>query len=132
MDFDEGGTLMSRGASKDVPLTALLRAEGFFKDKRSFLGWRESVPHVYLKGEDMSRQRDRLMERDRYSCKKCGRHLLGDGEAHHVIPKGKGGSDDLENLEYRCGRFIGTCHTGEHVQTRFTRRVTSPIPEGAQ
>ena len=114
---------MPKGAHKDVPVTKLLFANGLFLDKRSFLGWRESVPHLYLKGEDMSRQRQRVQERDEEWCGKCTRHVNDeDAEIHHVISKGRGGSDDLSNLEWRCGRFVSDCHTAEHVQVQWTKK----------
>ena len=41
-------------------------------------------------------------------CQKCGRTI--DLEVHHIIPRSKGGTDDLENLQVLCG----ICHNDIH------------------
>jgi HNH endonuclease len=120
---------MPRGAKKDEPVSRLLFKNGILLDRRSFVSLNGAEPHLYLKGADMSRQRERLVLRDKGKCRKCKRFLGAEaGEAHHVISRGRGGSDDLENLEYRCGRYVGDCHTGEHVQVRWTPRA----PQGEE
>jgi HNH endonuclease len=107
---------MPRGAKVDRQVTKLLRAEGFFKDKRSFLGWREAVPHLYLKGVDMSLQREKVLDRDGYKCRECGNELrVDEGEVHHVKHRGQGGSDDLANLEAICSAD----HRYAHVRPKW-------------
>ena len=41
------------------------------------------------------------------------------GEVHHVKPRGRADLDDLDNLQWRCGRFVGSCHTSEHPTGPF-------------
>lgn len=121
---------MPRGAKRDVNVTNLLSRNGLLLDKDSFLGWRENMPHLYLKREDILAQRRRVWERDKSICRKCKRRVdWENGEMHHVLSKGKGGSDDLSNLEWRCGRFVSDCHTAEHVQVQWTKRKTEAHAE---
>ena len=116
---------MPRGARNDVAVTALLFKNGLLLDKRSFVSLDANEPHLFLKGKDMSAQRMRVIARDKATCRNCGQSFMrtyGDtdsAEIHHVIPRGKGGSDDLGNLELRCGRFISECHTKEHIRPHF-------------
>src|ERR1700690_2576550 len=102
---------MSRG-SKDAPLTALLLANGLLLDKRSFIGYRKEdiTPHLWLRGIDMSNQRDRVQARDKNRCQKCGTWCSESGEAHHIIHRGNGGSDDISNLQWICS----SCHRMKH------------------
>ena len=118
-----------RGAHKDLPVTKLLFANGLLTDRRSFVGWREQIPHLYLKGADMSNQRNLCCARDKGHCRKCKRECGVAGEVHHVLPRGKGGSDDLTNLEWRCGRFVGDCHTSAHVAPRFGESRPKAVEE---
>ena len=114
---------MSRGARKDTAVTKLLYANGLLLDKRSFVSLNANEPHLYLKGADMSAQRERVIKRDDGKCRKCGHNVASDyGEVHHVIHKGQLGYDDLCNLEWRCGRWFGDCHKSEHVAPRWTPR----------
>lgn len=49
-----------------------------------------------------------VLERDNYSCQKCGsKDYL---EVNHIVPKGKGGSNDMSNLITLCD----LCHAEEH------------------
>src|SRR5690348_17065253 len=115
---------MPRSARIDVATTRLLLANGLLLDPRSFVGHGiDMVPHLYLKGPDMSRQRDTVIHRDGGRCRVCKAWLSGEnGEAHHVLPRGKGGSDDIDDLEWRCGpETRRTCHTAMHVQLRSAK-----------
>lgn len=107
---------MSRSAKRDEHLTRQASASGTLKDERSFVGtvgkWMHGVapgqPHFFLKGVDMSRQREAVISRDEGCCTKCGRMVPVDAEADHIIPRGKGGCDCLQNLRLRCA----VCHRG--------------------
>lgn len=46
----------------------------------------------------------KVLERDGFKCTKCG--SAKDLEAHHIIPRRKGGADDLDNLTTLCKK----CH----------------------
>ena len=110
---------MPHGARKDTAVTKLLFKNGLFLDRRSFVSLNANEPHLYLKGDDMSAQRIRVLRRDKTVCQKCRKQLTsGDGEAHHKIHRGKGGFDDLANLEWICRE----CHRGEHVQVQWTKK----------
>ncbi len=45
----------------------------------------------------------RVARRDNYTCQKCGAHLRDDEiEFDHLIPMGKGGSSEEQNLRVTC------------------------------
>jgi 5-methylcytosine-specific restriction protein A len=52
-------------------------------------------------GRPWRRKVEQVKQRDQYTCCKCGR-LTEDGEADHIVPLAKGGSDDLSNLQWLC------------------------------
>src|SRR5262249_40047065 len=82
--------------------------------RRSFVS---TKGHDYLRGADMSARRLEVFNRDQARCQYCG-GIWGweTGEAHHVRPRGKGGSDDLDNLVWSCR----ACHRDQHVAPRWT------------
>ena len=55
------------------------------------------------------RLRKTVIERDKGLCQQCQRdgRLTGGTDCDHIIPKARGGTDDLDNLELLCK----TCHT---------------------
>ena len=63
---------------------------------------------------DWNARRFRVYRRDNYTCQECGRKVghRGDVElhAHHIVPKGKGGSHKLKNLTTLCR----SCHADAH------------------
>ncbi|MFC7204706.1 HNH endonuclease [Haloferax namakaokahaiae] len=72
-------------------------------------------------------RRKRVYERDDYVCQNCGAKG-GPREnvtlhAHHIVPKGKGGSDKMSNLKTLCKR----CHDAVHydVQAPTAREYQS-------
>lgn len=112
---------MPRQARKDVATTKLLYSNKKLLDRRSFVGHgTDMVPHLYLHGLDMTIQRELVVKRAAGLCQKC-RLVIGyrygepAGEVHHIIHRGKGGSDDLDNLRLLCRN----CHSAEHVQVHF-------------
>ncbi len=64
---------------------------------------------------DWDSRRKAVYRRDDYQCRNCGRQggPHGDAElhAHHIVPKSKGGSDELSNLATLCGE----CHNEAHL-----------------
>lgn len=57
--------------------------------------------------------KNRVRERDRFCCAKCGRHVpTGRGSVHHRLPRSRGGPDSMANLALLCGHATepGTCH----------------------
>src|SRR6185312_1053792 len=104
---------------RDIQRTKEARGLGELSDKRSFYAQDGTVR---LKGADWRLQVTRCFLRDQFLCRKCGRYVgEGNGDPHHLKPRGKGGSDDLSNLETRCNRWFGDCHTSEHPQTQWTK-----------
>lgn len=49
--------------------------------------------------------RDRVLERDNYTCRNCA-HMPATPEVHHIVAVRLGGSDDLDNLVTLCHK----CH----------------------
>lgn len=49
-------------------------------------------------------QRQRIIERDRYRCQRCGTYLTGARDTHvdHVIPLAKGGNETDQNKQTLC------------------------------
>lgn len=104
----------------DRAVTRMMLREGYFKDKRSFVALPEDdgESHVYLKGEDIWDRRYEVATRDNFQCQAsgCVRHLgIEDGHLHHVVHRGKGGSDDIANLVWFCPHH----HAMHHVRPKF-------------
>lgn len=100
----------------------LTKAAGF-KNKDSKIGLRaDGSAREVLKGYDWTLRKYQCFVRDKYQCISC--HVSGvlirvEIDAHHIVPKGKGGGDDLANLETRCRK----CHNHAHPekQVRFSK-----------
>lgn len=56
--------------------------------------------------------RDACRERDGSFCQRCEGWVPG-GDAHHLLPRGRGGRDELANLVWLCRR----CHSWVHTHT---------------
>ena len=114
---------MPRRHKIDRPVTRMMYREGYFLDKDSFVSLpdgMDSESHVLLAGEDWKRQRERIWLRDRGICKICGKPVDGIADPDHIIPKGKGGTDDIDNL-----RTVGRkCHNARHPekQVQWTKK----------
>lgn len=108
-----------RGFKVDMSATIEMRKSGHYVDQRSF---RSVCGHDVLYGHDMSARRLEVWKRDKGRCMltispRCrGFANLLAGDADHIVPRGKGGSDDLENLRWTCG----PCHRSRHVHPRWT------------
>lgn len=64
--------------------------------------------------DDWHARRRQIYERDDWACQNCGRRggPYGDQElhAHHIVPKGRGGSHRISNLVTLCD----DCHAAVH------------------
>jgi hypothetical protein len=83
-----------------------LTKEAKFKDKRSKIGIRwDGTQRVVLKGKDMSDLRQRVFERDKWTCvdSDYGDRCMGPLELSHWPPRSKSeGSDTMEGTACRC------------------------------
>lgn len=110
-----------RGFKRDTKLTLLMRHNGFFLDRRSFIGYNsDMIPHLLLAGVDVGLQRTKVFLRSERQgipcCVICRRKLQSEEwEMDHIKSKGMGGSDDLWNLRALCV----DCHRNRHVQVKF-------------
>ena len=63
---------------------------------------------------DWNSRRKEVYRRDDYLCQNCGSKGGSDGEAelhaHHIVPKSRGGTHELSNLQTVCSR----CHNAIH------------------
>lgn len=64
--------------------------------------------------DDWDARRRAVYERDNYRCQNCGALGGPRGEAvlhaHHVVPKSKGGTNQLRNLQTLCSQCHGAIH----------------------
>jgi 5-methylcytosine-specific restriction endonuclease McrA len=90
-------------------------AAAAFLDPRSF--W-SLDGRLFLYGKDWGPHRERLFERTGGHCERitCGRRItLETMQSHHYpVSRGKGGSDDLDNL-------VGTCHFCHKAEHQWRR-----------
>ena len=104
---------MPRAAKVAHTETKYLHDTGVLVDKRSFVGL---DGHQYLKGDDISRRRREVFERDGYKCKVCGAAVDWEtGELDHIQGGLVGRHDDMSNLQTICA----PCHRAKHLHTRF-------------
>lgn len=68
---------------------------------------------------DWDSRRRRVYRRDGYSCQNCGAyggpHGGAELHAHHIVPKSKGGTDNLGNLRTLCKH----CHNAIHHKNKM-------------
>jgi hypothetical protein len=74
---------------------------------------------------DWGRRRKKVYKRDNYTCQNCGQRggPYGNAElhAHHVVPKGKGGTHKTSNLKTVCK----DCHDAIHGQKKAPTATTN-------
>ena len=54
---------------------------------------------------------DFVLERDNYSCARCGSGIEKKLVVHHIIPLSFGGSNDMDNLQVLCSFCHGNIHS---------------------
>lgn len=73
--------------------------------------------------------REQVIERDRGKCQNCCASVGQSGDVHHVVPRGKGGSDRLSNLVLLCRECHDAVHdddvTAPTVQFRSTGQMNT-------
>lgn len=114
--------------SRDRAVTKLLQDNGFFKDKRSYVGMplkSDATVHLYLKGPDKSAMRTLVFFKHKHRCVICGHKLdfhAGEfaqmcGAWHHVS-----NCDCVDCSELRCDTTTGrNCHG--HRTIGFKRKA---------
>ena len=66
---------------------------------------------IRLKGAALTKLRRDCFERDKRYCRDCGRRVYWDTfEMAHVVSRGRGGDDTLDNVVTKCP----VCHGDEH------------------
>lgn len=71
-------------------------------------------------GYQWEKTRNHVLVRDDYLCQVCLRkgRLTPGNEVDHIIPKAKGGNDELENLQTICA----TCHQAKTLKDNGKQR----------
>ena len=119
-----------RGARKDVSVSKLLYKNGIFLDRRSFVSLNANEPHLFLFGDDIKMQRERVWARSKGKCGICkkkieiapyeGQFDFGkDWEMDHIQGGLVGRCDCLHNLR----ATHPECHRAKHVRPRFGERA---------
>lgn len=74
--------------------------------------------------DDWDSRRRRVYKRDKYTCQNCGARGGSNGNAelhaHHIVPKSKGGSHDLDNLKTLCSHCHNTIHEGGIISPKLS------------
>lgn len=110
-----GTPAKSRKAHRHQKVDREATAKRHFLDKRSFVNLK-GLPFLY--GQDMRVMRDAVLSRDDFRCVECGEHpdygnhTLSDCplEIDHIASRGKGGADNMDNLQTLCRG----CHVKKH------------------
>lgn len=76
-----------------------------------------SVGTERIRGHELQKTRKRIMLRDNYTCRHCGR-VTTKGQVDHVIPLYAGGSESDENRQYLCCQ----CHNKKSAGEEKGRR----------
>lgn len=96
---------MPRGAREDVGVTKLLFANGLLLDRDSFVSLNANEPHLFLYGDDITCQRQRVWHRGKHKCASCGMAVgpfSQDWEMDHIQGGLVGRCDCLHNLQILC------------------------------
>lgn len=89
----------------------------FTKDVRFMINPRPKHPAIRLERTAMRQLQRAVLERDHNTCQVCGCHT--EAPPHHVILRGRGGSDIASNLTALCGPAENDCHDGFHKRAEW-------------
>lgn len=100
--------MKTRHSQIDEERTKLLHEIGEMVDRDSYITF---TGKVFLHGDDLSRRRREVWERDQRRCVRCGELVSFDGFEmdHFPLKRSDGGDDSLDNLRTLCGT---PCHRG--------------------
>lgn len=99
------------------------------KGQRKYCGqecwddWYSKIPHPIM----WAKARQKALERDHYTCQKCGRQNLEDNEQEvdHIIPVSMGGNNfELKNLQTLCHE----CHVDKTTEDMAKLRESQATP----
>ena len=84
------------------------------------MAWGNASRHDRGYGSEWTKLREEVLRRDKYLCQQCLRDgrvtPLGvkpyDHAVDHILPKAKGGTDDLDNLQSLCQEL---CHRAKSL-----------------
>ena len=79
---------------------------------------------VRIVGRELQRIRDRVLLRDEYTCRKCGRVTV-DLEVDHIVPLGDGGPEGDNNRQCLCK----DCHIKKTAKELFDKGLIHNIDE---
>jgi Restriction endonuclease len=71
--------------------------------------------------------REQIIERDRGKCGNCGTSVGQSGDVHHIVPRGKAGSDKLSNLRLLCRQCHDVIHDDEIMAPTVEFQSTGQI-----
>jgi len=77
------------------------------------------------RGKDWEARRQRVLEAAGYACVVCGNAAT---HVDHIIPKAKGGTDDINNLQAMCSTH--NLKKGDKTIERGTYWDTNTFPNG--
>jgi hypothetical protein len=82
----------------------------------------------------MGYNRTKILERDDYTCQKCGfKSEEGEGlHVHHKVPRSKGGSDDSHNLNTVCVDCHSDVHHGSKRSPRWNQSASDNLREAGE
>lgn len=79
---------------------------------------------------DWDKRRRNVYKRDNYTCQNCGAKGGASGSAelhaHHIVPKGKGGTDKLTNLKTVCKPCHDSIHGSRKAPTAKSTTSSGP------
>ncbi len=82
--------------------------------KRGTVGkLRQKRPRLALDAEEYDMLKKRVLDRDGWKCQHCG--TSENLQVHHIVPRGRLGGDELDNLMSLCA----CCHRRQHHATAF-------------
>jgi len=100
-------------AARDSERTKLRHEVGSYVDPHSYVAL-DGTEHLY--GEDWTRRRWEVYDRDEHRCVRCGKMLeFHQAEIDHKIPRSKCRDDRLQNLVTLCAGCHRTGPNSKHI-----------------
>lgn len=71
----------------------------------------------YISRDDWHKLRMECLKRDKFTCQRCEKTSRQGMQAHHIVPRDRGGADDIHNLITLCNK----CHDVVEIEGCKTR-----------